>query len=259
MLCEISSTNWMGRSRQKYILLSKTRESSVSVIIKNCFFLKGHMAKKSDEKQRNFGNSMRLACMIQADKTHKEKVIEILSECFEKNKTVNWIVKQDSKRKERIKNLMEYSFEACIDAGQIYLTEDVTGVIICSNSDDKLPILEEAYLTIHFVLKVTGIEGIGRALRREKYINQFHPKDEEFIYIWFIGLEKTEQGRGVGSAMLQEVINRSNREKLPVYVETSNDRSLNFYKRHGFEMYHISPEDMFGFKLYFLRKLPETP
>lgn len=195
--------------------------------------------------------------MIKADKTHKEKVIEILSECFETNKTVNWIVKQDSKRKERIRDLMDYSFETCLEAGQIYLTDDLTGVIIFSNSDDKLPILEEAYLTIQFVLKVTGIEGIGRALRREEYISQFHPKDEEFIYIWFIGLKKTEQGRGVGSAMLQEVINRSNDEKIPVYLETSNEQNLNFYKKYGFKVYHISPEDMFGFKLYFLRRLPD--
>ncbi len=196
--------------------------------------------------------------MIEADKTHKEKVIEILSECFETNKTVNWIVKQDSKRKERIRHLMDYSFEACIETGQIYITENHTGVIVCSNSDDKLPILEEAFLTLRFVLKVTGIEGIGKALRREKYINQFHPQDEEYIYIWFIGLKKTEQGRGVGSSMLQEVITRSNNEQTPIYLETSNERNFNFYKKHGFEVYHISPDDMFGFKLYFLRRLPDV-
>ena len=195
--------------------------------------------------------------MFQADKSHKEKVIEILSECFEKNKTVNWIVKQDSKKQERIRDLMDYSFEACIETGEIYLTDDLTGVIIYSNSDDKLPILEEAYLTLQFVLKVTGIDGIGKALRREQYINQFHPKDQEFIYIWFIGLKKTEQGRGIGSAMLREVINISNKENLPIYHETSNEKNLNFYQKHGFEVYHISPEDIFGFKLYFLKKLPQ--
>lgn len=195
--------------------------------------------------------------MIKADKTHKEKVVEILSECFETNKSVNWIVKQDSKKKERIRDLMDYSFETCIDSGQIYLTEDLTGVIICTDSDDKLPILEEAYLTIQFVLKVTGIEGIGKALRREQYIKQFRPKDEEFIYIWFIGLKKEEQNKGVGSAMLQEIIDRSNQEQIPIYLETSSEKNLNFYKKHGFEVYHISPEEMFGFELYFLKRLPQ--
>ena len=194
--------------------------------------------------------------MFKADKIHKEKVIEILSECFETNKSVNWIVKQDEKRKERIRYLMEYSFEACVEIGQVYLTDNVSGVIIYSNSDDKLPILKEAFLTVQYVWKVTGVDGIGRALRREQYVNQFHPTDQEFLYIWFIGLKKTEQGKGLGSAMLHEVIDKSNKEQIPIYVETSNERSLNFYSKHGFEVYHTSPDDLFGFKLYFMRKLP---
>ncbi len=152
---------------------------------------------------------------------------------------------------------MDYSFETCIGTGQIFLTDDLTGAIISSNSEDKLPILEEAYLTIQFVWKVTGIDGIAKTLRRERYITQYHPKDHEFIYIWFIGLKKTEQGRGVGSAVLQEIINRSNQEQIPIYLETSTERNLNFYKKHGFEVYHIPPEEMFGFKLYFLRRFPD--
>ena len=195
--------------------------------------------------------------MIKADKMHKQRVIDILSECFENNKTVNWIVKQDEKKKERIRSLMEYSFEACIDIGEIYLTEDLKGAIICSLSDDKLPILKEAYLTVQFISKVMGFEGIAKALKREKYINQFHPHDEEFIYIWFIGLEKGEQGKGRGSAMLQEVIDKSIERKIPVYLETSVERNVSFYKKHGFEVFHIPPEDMFGYKLYFMKREPE--
>lgn len=195
--------------------------------------------------------------MIKAGKIHKEAAIDILSECFETNKTVNYIIKQDSKRKERIRDLIDYSFEACINSGLIYFTENLAGVIICSMSDDKLPILEEAYLTAQFVFKVTGVEGIAKALKREKYIQQYHPQDSEFIYIWFIGLKKTEQGKGAGSNMLGEIIKKSNQEQLPVYVETSEERNLRFYARHGFEIYHVSEEEQFGYHLYFLRRLPD--
>ncbi|MDB5245985.1 MAG: family N-acetyltransferase [Segetibacter sp.] len=196
--------------------------------------------------------------MIKAGKIHKQVAIDILSECFESNKTVNYIIKQDSRRKERIRDLIDYSFDACINCGQTYFTDDFSGVIICSMSDDKLPILEEALLTAQFVLKVTGIEGIGKALKREQYIQQFHPDESEFLYIWFIGLKKTEQGKGVGSQLLQEIINKSNEQKVPVYVETSSERILNFYKKFGFEVYHVADEEVFGYKLYFLRRFPDT-
>jgi len=193
--------------------------------------------------------------MITADKTHKQRVIEMLSECFDGNKTVNYIIKQDEKRKERVKNLIDYSFDACVDSGQIYLTNDNNAVIICSLSVDKLPILEEAFLTLRFVFKVIGIDGIRRVLKREKYIDAFHPQDEEFIYIWFIGVNQFEQGKGLGGSLLKDVIHESERKKVPIYLETSVERNLTFYQKYGFELYHVADEDIFGYKLYFLRRL----
>jgi GNAT superfamily N-acetyltransferase len=193
--------------------------------------------------------------VIKADKTHKAKVIEILSECFEANKSVNLIVKQDARKQERIGHLMDYAFEACIEAGQIYLNNDLTAAIICSHSEDKLPILEEAYLTAKLVWRVTGIGGIGRAMRRERYVNHFHPKGEEFIYIWFIGVKASERGRGAGSELLKQIINESTLQKIPIYLETSTEQNLSFYQKHGFNIYHISPQEVFGFELYFLKRL----
>lgn len=195
--------------------------------------------------------------MIKAGKIHKQRIVELLAECVDTNKSVNWIVKQDSKRKERIRHLMDYSFDACIDLEEIYLTEDHNGVIICTMSDDKLPFLEEAYLTARLVIQVTGIDGVTKALKREEYVNSFHPQDHEFIYIWFIAVDKTVQRQGIGSLMINEIINKSNKENMPIYLETSDERTLQFYLKHGFEIYHTSEVEIFGFELYFLRRLPD--
>ena len=201
---------------------------------------------------------MQAVAMIKAGKIHKERIIELLAECLDTNKSVNWIVKQDSQRKERIRHLIDYSFEACIDSEQIRLTDDENGVIICSLSDDKLPFLEEAYLTARFVFQVTGIDGIGKALRREDYIKSFHPQDYEYMYLWFIAVDKSAQGKGIGSKMIKEVIAESEKESIPIYLETSDERTLQFYLKHGFEIYHASEEELFGFILYFLRRIPEN-
>lgn len=195
--------------------------------------------------------------MIKADKIHKQRVIDILSECFETNKTVNYIVKQDEKKKERIRFLMEYSFDMCLEAGQILMTDDMLGAIVCSNSTGKLPILEEAFQTAKFVWKVSGIDGIGRVLKRETYLNSYHPQDEEYMYIWFIGVDRAAQGKGVGSAMIEELIGESNLSGKTIYLETSSERHLHFYKKHGFNVYHTAEEEVFGYKLYFLRRFAE--
>ena len=210
------------------------------------------------KKARNFKRQFLRYTMIKADKIHKQRVIDILSDCFEANKTVNYIVKQDEKKKERIRFLMDYSFDMCLEAGQILMTDDMNGVIICSNSTSKLPILEEAFQTAKFVWKVSGIDGIGRVLKRETYLNSYHPQDEEYMYIWFMGVDKGAQGKGVGSAMIDELIRESNLTDKTIYLETSSESHLQFYKKHGFDVYHIAKEDVFGYELYFLRRFPEN-
>ena len=111
--------------------------------------------------------------MLKAEKIHKERTLELLAEVSIKIKSVNWIVKQDKRRKEQIRHLIDYAFDICIAAEQIYLTDDQNGVIISSMSDDKLPFLEEAWLTARFLINVTGLDGIGKSPAERKYVTSF--------------------------------------------------------------------------------------
>ncbi len=51
-----------------------------------------------------------------------------------------------------------------------------------------------------------------------------------------VGVEPERQGRGVGSALLREVLTQCDAEGLPAYLESSNERNLTLYRRHGFEV-----------------------
>ena len=55
------------------------------------------------------------------DKTH---VIQILAKSFSDNKSVNYVVKQDQKKEDRIKALMEYSFDVCYTFGEVWMSND---------------------------------------------------------------------------------------------------------------------------------------
>ena len=65
--------------------------------------------------------------MIRAQPADKDLVISILVNSFEENKSVNYIISQDNKRMERIKWLMEYSYDVCNLFGDIFLSEDKKG------------------------------------------------------------------------------------------------------------------------------------
>lgn len=65
--------------------------------------------------------------MTRANYSDKSHVADILTQSFEDNKSVNYIILQDSKRTQRIKALMNYSFDVCFSFGQVLLSEDKTG------------------------------------------------------------------------------------------------------------------------------------
>jgi ribosomal protein S18 acetylase RimI-like enzyme len=53
-------------------------------------------------------------------------------------------------------------------------------------------------------------------------------------YLGTLGTDPDRQGRGVGSALLRVVLDRLDTDGLPAYLESSKQRNIAFYARHGF-------------------------
>jgi ribosomal protein S18 acetylase RimI-like enzyme len=66
-------------------------------------------------------------------------------------------------------------------------------------------------------------------------LESHHPKQPHY-YLGTIGTDPDCQGRGIGSAMLQPVLDRCDADGIPAYLESSKERNLAFYRRHGFEV-----------------------
>ena len=188
--------------------------------------------------------------MIAATFQDKLIVVQLLVDSFNANKSINYIVKQDSKRTERIKALMEYSFDVCLKHGSVFLSEKKDACALILFPDKKKPTLRTFIKDINIVINVSGLSAIPRILNREKKIKANYP-NEPFLYLWFICVSPKQQGLGLGKHLLGEIINIAQRYKQRIYLETSMVENLIFYKNLGFEVYK---EIDFGYRLYLLRK-----
>ena len=67
-------------------------------------------------------------------------------------------------------------------------------------------------------------------------IEERHPDEPAHWYLPCIGVRPDRQGQGVGSALLEHMTERLDREGVPAYLEASSERNRALYLRHGFEI-----------------------
>lgn len=76
--------------------------------------------------------------------------------------------------------------------------------------------------------------GVPRLLRMIQAMDKAHPKEPHY-YLLAIGVSHAHQGRGLGSAVIQPMLDRCDQEGLPAYLENTKPKNEAFYARHGFE------------------------
>lgn len=100
-------------------------------------------------------------------------------------------------------------------------TEAMLAVITADIDEKRLPVLDE----------------VGQAMAH------FHPHEPHW-YLPLLGVDPLHQGRGLGSALLEQSLRRCDADGLPAYLENSNPRNTPLYERFGFEaMGLIQPAD----------------
>lgn len=183
-----------------------------------------------------------------AQKKDRILVVDILTSSFIDvliPNSINFVVKNDARRKERLRSLMEFQFDIALDLGHIFISDDLKGCIIYV---DKWKFsFRRILLEIRLLFAVIGIDNLFQVLKREKIIKSYHPK-EEYIHLWLMGVLPEAQGTGVGSKLLQETLNFY-QGKL-IYLETTTQENLRFYGKNGFSVFHKTFE--LDYPLYFL-------
>jgi ribosomal protein S18 acetylase RimI-like enzyme len=83
-----------------------------------------------------------------------------------------------------------------------------------------------------------GFGGFGRFMGAMNHAEELHKRDmpQDHWYLMILGVDPTRQGQGVGGQLIAPVLERADADRLPCYLETSKERNLPFYQKHGFEV-----------------------
>lgn len=163
--------------------------------------------------------------------TKKEKIIAILFESFYTNEASIGVVKQDHKRDQRFRRMLEYSYFLCENSGKIYLSEDNNSCALILDTKKKKVTLKLIYWYGVLLFKVIGLKKAKQILNRLKTLNNARPKTDH-IYIWYIGVKVNQQKKGQGSILMNQILT-DNPDRI-ICLETTKPENFPFYKKNGF-------------------------
>jgi ribosomal protein S18 acetylase RimI-like enzyme len=85
------------------------------------------------------------------------------------------------------------------------------------------------------LLAHSGAGVIKRLEQAQRVMAQHHPSAPHY-YLQSIGVRRTSQGLGLGSALLKHTTAICDKAQMPAYLESSTPRNVPLYQRHGFEV-----------------------
>ena len=78
-------------------------------------------------------------------------------------------------------------------------------------------------------------EGLPRFLLAMHAMHEMHPPAPHW-YLQGLGTDPPRQGEGLASAALVPVLERCDREQAAAYLESTKERNVAFYERHGWRV-----------------------
>jgi len=126
----------------------------------------------------------------------------------------------------------ELAMDQFAGSGETYVTEPVQGAAIWqSPSPPQLGFWRQVGMAFRLLLVARG--GYGRAIRLSEEMEKHHLRTPHW-YLATLGIDPDFHGRGLGSALLQPILERCDREATTAYLESSKESNIAFYRRHGF-------------------------
>lgn len=171
-----------------------------------------------------------------AGNTDVDAVSTMLARAFDDDPVSTFLMPSPRRRPAGLKTFFRVQMTTdFLPFGGVFTTDDHAGAAIWAPPGKPMPAkLRELWAVLPVVPYVAG-RNFGRSLKFLAQIEAIHPKEPHW-YLATLGTDPSRQGQGVGSALLQPVLERCDLDGTRAYLESSKERNIPFYRRHGFEV-----------------------
>ena len=159
-------------------------------------------------------------------------VAATVAAAFFDDPVTQWLLPDAHRRRQLVQPMFELYVAPYVHNGEVYLTADGVGAAVWLAPGGQLFADGEDE---PFGEALAGLVGpdIDRFAELAEIFDRHHPT-EPLYYCQFLATLPARQGRGIGSALLSDVLARADQEAMPAYHEATTPRNRALYERHGY-------------------------
>lgn len=187
--------------------------------------------------------------MIVATKKDIAEVSAILVQSFKDNKSITYLIPEETNRVKKQHCLIRYSVSTCLDFGKVYFSDDKQACALILFPDRKRFNFTGLWRDFNLVFSL-GLSAAIVGMKREKLVRSRHPNGPLY-YLWFVGVTPLAQGKGKGTSLMHELALDAEKMGREIVLETSTERNIPWYNNLDF---HIYDELDLSYRLFFMRK-----
>lgn len=159
-----------------------------------------------------------------------------LAAAFADDPVFSWLIPPGAAaRQRRLRALFSALASSYVAKEHCYLTEDAAAVALWAPPGRWVTPPSDIVRSARAMVGALRW-GTIRSLRCLMTVEANHPKEPPHWYLGFLGTVPERQSQGLGSLLLQQVLQVADRDETAAYLESSNPRNIPLYRRHGFEV-----------------------
>ena len=163
-------------------------------------------------------------------------VVAALTAAFIDDPVTNWATPSDRHRPAVLRHFFGCYFDFHIGEGMVYADPELRGAAVWALPGNwRTTAGQDLRIARAFAHPRHWPRGPGVA-RGLLGLERKHPPEPRHFYLASVGVMPDGQGRGLGSRLLEPVLEICDRDGIPAYLESSKESNIAFYARHGFRV-----------------------
>ncbi len=159
-------------------------------------------------------------------------VAHTVATAFFDDPVTRWLLPDVDDRRRAAEPMFRLYVARYVRHGETYVTDDGGGTAVWLPPNVELQSPDEEAELGRALADLVGAD-VRRFEQMAEIFEQHHPQ-EPLYYCQFLATVPAFQGRGIGSALLRQMLARADREGVPAYHEATTPRNRALYERHGY-------------------------